>query len=243
MNPYSYSQPPMPYGQQGFIPNGVQPTGYPATPAVSSGYPNPMGTLAAMSLASQLSNGFSGGSSSSFSSSSSDVSIVKYDDHFRKDSKTWCLDNLVDLDGGPAMTADEIKANPPLGLKFKGCDLVIPIPNAKAMCATSKEVLKNIMGGAEYMKATDKEKTEAAKELSKALLVQYVEGCGYGTAALNSDKCATSNLPMASDDYTEQEARAFKTNRKEARRQQQTFGGVSPYSTRTIRDILGAYTT
>ena len=239
MNPYSQPAP-MPYGQQGFIPGGVQPTGYPATPAVSSGYPNPMGTLAAMSMASQLSNGFSGGSSSSFSSSSSDVSIVKYDDHFRKDSKTWCLDNLVNFDGSPAMTADEIKANPPLGLKFKGCDLVIPIPNAKAMCATSQQVLRDIMGGAEYMRADDKAKKEAAKDLSKALLIQYVETCGYGTAALDNDFCATSILPWAAEPQTKQEADDFKAQREEALRRNGVYTGPSH---RSIRDILQAYTT
>lgn len=233
----------MPYGQQGFIPGGVQPTGYPATPAVSSGFSNPIGTLAAMSMASQLSDGFSGGSSSSFSSSSSDVSIVKYDDHFRKDSKTWCLENLVDRDGLPAMTADEIKANPPLGLKFKGCDLVVPIPSAKAMCATSQQVLRDIMGGAKYMSATDKEKAEAARELSKAILIQYVEGCGYGTAALDNTICATGMLPLASTDITKQEADAWRANRQEARRQNMVVNGVYPYGIRTIRDILKVYTT
>ena len=243
MNPYLQPAP-MPYGQQGFIPGGVQPTGYPATPAVSTGYNTPMGTLAAMSMASQLSNGFSGGSSSSFSSSSPDVSIVKYDDHFRNESKTWCLDTLKNLDGNPAMTADEIKANPPLGLKFKGCDLVIPIPNAKAMCATSQEVLRDIMGGAQYMSATDKAKKEAAKDLSRALLVQYVETCGYGTAGVGNHFCATSHLrePLGHR-LTSQQAAEKNRIRAEARRADAPVGDFHPDHPRDIRDILKAYTT
>lgn len=232
----------MPYGQQGFIPNGVQPTGYPATPAISSGFHNPMGTLAAMSMASQLSNGFSGGSSSSFSSSSSDVSIVKYDDHFRKENKNWCLNTLKDLDGNPAMTADEIKDNPPIGLKFKGCDLIIPIPNAKAMCATSQNLLREIMGGSQYMKATDEEKKNAAKNLSRALFLQYIEACGYGTGAIDDDFCARPGLIPLLNDEREDQNDAYFEKRRSDRKQNPGLPKYNIEQANSIRGILKAYT-
>lgn len=159
------------YNQNQFMP-GVQSTGFAATPATTAVGQSPMGVLATMAMSKQL-GGIVGSGSSCFSSSSSKVSIVKYDDHFKKQQKNWCQNNLSDKDGNASMTADEIKANPPLGLHFKDCGLVIPIPNPEAMCATTQHLLSRIMGAG--LAAADEATIKRNKDaLSLALLQQYV---------------------------------------------------------------------
>lgn len=98
------------------------------------------------------------------------------------------------------MTADEIKANPPLGLHFKDCGLVIPIPNPEAMCATSQHLLSRIMGAG--LAAADEATIKRNKDaLSLALLQQYVEDCGYGTGRFTDAECAK---PRMTHDITNQ---------------------------------------
>lgn len=240
--PQQMQQMQQPQQQQQYAPNqfmpGVQATGYPATPA-ATGMGSPMGVLASMAMSKQLGGifGSSSSSSSSFSSASSKVSIVKYDDYFRKTQADWCLNNLVRVDGDPAMTADEIKANPPLGLKFKDCDLIIPIPNPTAMCATTQELLRQLMGN-NYNGADDATKKRNAEELSKALLIQYVEDCGYGTGALAAG-CQQGNMKSRIDDQTEPQANAFRAMRQA--HQGTNPPGATADRSRNVRDIMRNY--
>lgn len=166
-----------------FQPGGVTPNpqGY--------AYGQPMNSGLNMFAQMQLLKGFSG--DSSYSSSSSKISIVKYDDYFK--SKTWCVDNLKKSDGTP-LTAEEVKANPPLCLKFGDCPVVIPIPSYKAMCATSDHLLRELMTPAAFDGADSKTKKGHADKLCRSLAVQYVEDCGYGADKLPGH-CTTTRLP------------------------------------------------
>lgn len=192
------------YNPNQFMP-GVQSTGFAATPATTGVGQSPMGVFATMAMSKQLGGIFGSSSSSSYSSSSSKVSIVKYDDHFKKQQKNWCQNNLRDKDGNASMTADEIKANPPLGLHFKDCGLVIPIPNPEAMCATTQHLLSRIMGAG--LAAADDATIKRNKDaLSLALLQQYVEDCGYGTGRLATEQCAQPRMAHDISDQTQPEA-------------------------------------
>lgn len=221
-------------GNQQFNPNGfmpgVRPTGYGATPATTT-MGNPMGFLASMAMSKQL-GGIYGKSSSS---SGSKVSIVKYDDHFKSKSKTWCQDNLVDRHGKP-LSAEIIKENPPLCLKFKDCDVVVPIPSHKAMCATATELLEQALGTTEYTLASEDGKKEAAYLLSRALAIKYVEDCGYGAEALG-EHCGAGGLPHALKAQTEAQAKTAAAERMTA------MEAGTATDKRTHRDILGMYTS
>ena len=165
-----------------FQPGGVTPNpqGY--------AYGQPMNSGLSMLAQMQLLKGFSGDSFSS-SSSSSKISIVKYDDHFKE--KGWCEKNLVKpwANGvSPKFTAEEIKKNPPLALKFsnKDCEVLIPIPSHEAMCTTTQAMVKKYLG-AGYASATSEAKKNAAIAISKSLLFNFVEECGYGDRVLGND--------------------------------------------------------
>ncbi|CAM9097720.1 unnamed protein product [Ectocarpus sp. 12 AP-2014] len=218
---YTPQQPQMPQmpQQQQYNPNqfmpGVQSTGYAATPATTAVGQSPMGVLATMAMSKQLGGIFGSSSSSSYSSSSSKVSIVKYDDHFKKLQKDWCLNNLKDLDGNPSMTADEIKANPPLGLYFKDCDLIIPIPNPQAMCATTQHLLALLVPN--HASVDDATLKRTKENLSRALLQQYVEDCGYGTARLTREDCAKPRMVVDIPAQTLAAAAAAQATRDAAR--------------------------
>lgn len=151
--------------------------------------PNPLANLTAFAAFSKLGKGFG---SNSYSSSSPKVSIVKYDDHFKE--KGWCEKNLV-KPGKEQFSAEEIKKNPPLALKFGDCDFVVPIPSHEAMCKTTEELLKVRMGSS-YKISSSEEKKNAANAISKELLLNFVEECGYGKDAL-PDECRgfAKNVP------------------------------------------------
>lgn len=225
--------------QQQFNPNqfmpGVQSTGFAATPATTGVGQSPMGVLATMALTKQVGGIF--GSSSS-SSSSSKVSIVKYDDHFKKQQQNWCQNNLRDKDGNASMTADEIKANPPLGLHFKDCGLVIPIPNPEAMCATTQHLLSRIMGAG--LAAADDATIKRNKDaLSLALLQQYVEDCGYGTGRLATEECAQPRMAHDITNQTQVEAEAEQIQRDFERAQNPP--GVGANERKHLRAFMGIH--
>lgn len=194
---------------------GVTATGHAPTPAMNPLFPP--GLIAGMALKGTLGSmlgSSSSSSSSSFSSASKDVSIIKYDEYFKKDDgPNWCLDNLKKKNGDPALTADEIKANPPLGLKFKGCDLIIPIPNPKAMSNTNDVLLRQVLGP-NFAASGDDIKKDNTTKLSKALLIQYVEECGYGTAAHTDPFCAKPNMVERLPNFTRGDKLLFDRTRK-----------------------------
>lgn len=118
--------------------------------------------------------------SGSYPSSSSKVSIVKYDDHFKE--KGWCVKNLKHPNGQP-FTKDQVAENPPLALKFGDCPVVIPIPSYKAMCTTTDKLLAELMEGS-YNGASKEEKKEHAETLSKGLVKKFMLECDHGEDAL-----------------------------------------------------------
>lgn len=158
-----------------------------------------LGVLAQM----QLMKGFSG-SGSSYSSSSSKVSIVKYDDHFKE--KGWCAKNLRKPDGSK-FSDEEIKKNPPLGLKFgdKDCNVVIPIPSHEAMCATTKAMVSDFLGSG--MHADDVQK-KASEAISKALLYNYVKECDHSDEMLEPTCFAAPDLLQDMPPVSQREQRA-----------------------------------
>lgn len=161
----------------GFIENGVTPK--------AGGYAQPTyagPTLFQLGLYNAMTKDSGSGS---YPSSSSKVSIVKYDDHFKE--KGWCVKNL-------GLTEEEVKNNPPLALKFGDCPVVVPIPSYKAMCKTTDEMVKASMTAGEYAKATPEKKKEEAKIISFALAKKFKEECGYGDAAL-PEQCLPQSFP------------------------------------------------
>ncbi|CBN80441.1 EsV-1-143 [Ectocarpus siliculosus] len=171
-----------------FLPGGVSPnpqgTAYPAV--------QPMGNMFAQM---QMLNAFNK-SSDSYSSSSSKVSIVKYDDHFKKKGADFCYDKLKlkKLNPTPGATPrlvriskEELKENPPLALKFgdKDCHIVLPIPSYKAMCKAAEIMVRDYLSHA-GIGTTSASKKEAADAISQMLLVNFVEQCGYGDDALDA---------------------------------------------------------
>lgn len=169
--------------------NPFQPAGGVTQNPQGFAYGQPMNTGLNMFAQMQLLKGFSG---DSYPSSSSKISILKYDDHFKE--KGWCEKNLRKSDG-TALTAEEVKANPPLCLKFGDCPVVIPIPSYQGMCATSNHLLRQLMTPAAFDGADAKTKKGHADVLSRALVVQYVEDCGYGADRFENDTCTTTRLP------------------------------------------------
>lgn len=163
----------------GFINNGVSHNagGYAqAQPAFA-----PPNLFQAMMLNAMVKDSGSG----SYPSSSSKVSIVKYDDHFKE--KGWCVKNL-------GLSEEEVKANPPLALKFGDCPVVVPIPSYLAMCKTTDEMVRASMTAAAYSIATPEKKKEEAKIISYALAKKFKEECGYGDSPLKKE-CLPESFP------------------------------------------------
>lgn len=157
-----------------------------------------LGVLAQM----QLMKGFSG--SGSYSSSSSKVSIVKYDDHFKE--KGWCAKNLRKPDG-TKFTEEEIKKNPPLALKFgdKECNVVIPIPSHESMCATTKTMVSDFLGSGVH---SDEVKKKASDAISKALLYNYVKQCDHADEKLDPTCFVAQDLLADMPPVSQREQRA-----------------------------------
>lgn len=207
-------------------PAAFQPGGVTQNPQ-GFAYGQPMNSGLNMFAQMQLLKGFSG--DSSYSSSSSKISIVKYDDYFK--SKTWCVDNLKKSDGTP-LTAEEVKANPPLCLKFGDCPVVIPIPSYKGMCATADHLIRELMTPAAFDGADTKTKKGHADVLSRALAVQYVEDCGYGADRFQDSKCTTTRLPPYLQDANDTQILTNETARQTA------LAAGTRANSRYLRDIM-----
>ncbi|CAM9202546.1 unnamed protein product [Pylaiella littoralis] len=202
-----------------FQPGGVSHNPYGQSYPVANA-PSAFAGLATMSA---FSKAFS--KSSSYPSTSSKVSIVRYDDHFK--DKKWCLKNLVKNDGSE-FTEQELKENPPLALKFDDCPVIVPIPSYAAMHATSKQLIRTMMTPGKYAAANDDAKAQMGKSLSEALIKQYVEDCNYGTDPL-SESCAPTRLPHEIPPETRPELEAARNARAHG----------TPRTVRQILDIEG----
>ena len=158
-------------------------TAVPATSAV------PMGNIFAHT---QLARAFD----KSSDSSSSKISIVKYDEYFKKKGKgdDYCF-NVLKLkvkkpDGTyRTLSKQELKENPPLALKFgdKECWIILPIPSFLAMCKAARQMVDNFLTEA-GIGATKEERQLAGDAISGMLLQEFVKSCGYGDKALER-KC------------------------------------------------------
>jgi hypothetical protein len=171
----------------GFIDNGVT--------AKAGGYAQPAYAQPNLFQAMMFNAMVKDSGSGSYPSSSSKVSIVKYDDHFKE--KGWCVKNL-------GLTEEEVKNNPPLALKFGDCPVVVPIPSYKAMCATTDAMVKESMTPGEYAKATPEKKKEEAKIISFALAKKFKEECGYGDSPLKQE-CLPQSFPHELTPWTQAE--------------------------------------
>ncbi|CAM9109892.1 unnamed protein product [Ectocarpus sp. 12 AP-2014] len=195
-----------------FQPGGVthNPHGY------AYGAPQPMNSGLSMLAQMQLLKGFSGDSGScSSSSSSSKVSIVKYDDHFKE--KGWCAEHLRKPGAADdKFTPEEMKKNPPLGLKFgnKECNVVIPIPSHEAVCETTKKMVTDFFPPSTV--PTDEQKKQASDAITKALLYNYVKQCDHSSDRLTPECFASQDLrDMPTQSRAEHKAAYFnrgKTN-------------------------------
>ena len=175
---------------QAFQPGGVMPnpqgTAVPATSTFPGG-----NIFTHMHLAHALNK-----SSDSYSSSSSKISIVKYDEYFKKKGKgdDYCF-NVLKLkvkkpDGTyRTLSKQELKENPPLALKFgdKECWIILPIPSFLAMCKAARQMVDNFLTEA-GIGATKEERQLAGDAISGMLLQEFVKSCGYGNDALER-KC------------------------------------------------------
>lgn len=164
-----------PYGtvpQQSFNGAQVNPYGY-ASPVANA---NPFSALV---LAHGMRKAFSGSSSSD-----PDVSVVTYDsymDDSEFSTKTLGI-SKIDLE----------TFGKPLGLKYKDCGVVIPLPSKKAVCNTIEKQIKAATGNADL---SEKRKTEIMRMISNNLAEDFFKRqCGYG-ADLDPSKC--SSLPGA----------------------------------------------
>ncbi|CAM9727165.1 unnamed protein product [Ectocarpus sp. 13 AM-2016] len=173
-----------------FQAGGVSPNPHgSAYPAVQTNYPANLFTQM------QMLKAFSK-SSDSYSSSSSKISIVKYDDHFKKKGADFCHDRLQlekpnpnTQPGAPShirLTKEELKDNPPLALKFgdNDCQIVLPIPSYKAMCKAAEKMISDYLSHSNLGSSKDTKK-QAADAISQMLLQNFVRECGYGDESLN----------------------------------------------------------
>lgn len=146
-----------PYGavpQQSYqVQNGAQvnPYGY-ASPVAQA---NPFSALV---LAHGMRQAFSGSSSSS----DPDVSVVTYDSYM--DDKEFSTKKL-------SIAPEDIETHgKPLGLKFKDCGVVIPLPSKRVVCNSVKNQIKKINGNSDV---SDEEMKKLGKAISTKLAVDF----------------------------------------------------------------------
>lgn len=160
-----------PYGavpQQGYRAQ-VNPVGY-ASPVAQA---NPFSALV---LAHGMRSAFSGSSSSG----DPDVAIVTYDSYM--EDKDFTLNRLG------LNSSDVKKHGKPLGLKFKDCGVVIPLPSKVSVCdAIDRQI--NFLTNNRTL--SDKEKKSLLKDISEELAIEFftnqcnpkkpfdAEGCGF----------------------------------------------------------------
>ena len=168
---YSY-----PYGsvpsQSYQVQSGVRtnPYGYSAPVAQA----NPFSALV---LAHGMKNAFSGSSSSS----DPDVAVVTYDSYMG--DKDFSKDTLK------ISSADMKIHGKPLGLKFKNCGVVIPLPSKVSVCHAVENKMDEL-AKAKGAKFTDKQREETMKKISENLAIEFFTNqCKYGDK-LNASTCS-----------------------------------------------------
>ena len=180
--------------------------GFQAQPGVKTnpyGYASPVAQanpFSALVLAHGMRKAFSGSSSSS----DPDVSVVTYDSYM--DDKNYSKNTL-------GLTDTDIKNfGKPLGLKFKDCGVVIPLPSKKAVCT----MIENQISDIAQRDITADEKKRVLKMISDNLAVDFFRG-----------QCKTE------DDYTPEKCSIRKPDVIDSAIRKVTFrptGGFTPPS-------------
>jgi len=144
----------------------VNPHGY-ASPVVQS---NP---FAALVMHHGLKKAFGGSSYSA----DPDVAVVTYDSYM--DDKDYSTKTL-------GISSIDLKTfGKPLGLKFKDCDVVIPLPSKKAVCNAVEKQVTDVAGS----DISDKKKKEIMQMISNNLAIEFFKNqCKHGDP-LNPATC------------------------------------------------------
>lgn len=174
-----------PYGSvpgQGYVQPGVQanPIGYAAPVA------NPFHNLIASHGLSKMISGMSGSSSSSSYSSDPDVSVVTYDSYMEDKEFSKTVLGIRDI--------HMKKFGKPMGLKFKDCGVVIPLPSKVAVCNAIDGQIENVTNGAVL---SDKKRKEVMKKINENLAISFFKvQCKIND---DFDPATCEGLPVAFD--------------------------------------------
>lgn len=163
----------------------------------ANGYVAPVATnpFAALVLASGLRDAFAGASSTAGKT----ASVVTYDSVYGNGFSK----NDLKID------ADMIKQlGLPMGLKYEGTDVLIPLPSHTAMKATLDSQLGSILKA----DMTKEEKATALKMFSKQLAMDFYAGdsCGYKLDTL-SNECSGLNGDLVDASSKTVESKMFNT--------------------------------
>ncbi len=164
---------------QGYVQPGVQanPAGY-ASPVA-----NPFHQIMVNHGVSKMISGITGSSSYS---SDSDVAVVTYDSFM--DDKNFAKETL-------GMTETNLKVfGKPLGLKFKDCGVVIPLPSKVSVCRAIDTKIEDVANGTVL---SDKQKKDVLRIINTNLAVEF-----FGTQCKTDDKFDPSKcngLPPLAD--------------------------------------------
>lgn len=150
-----------------YYPYGPAPsTGYAPQPGVQVnpiGYSSPVVSPFHQIIANHgLSKMISGISGSSSYSSDPDVAVVTYDSFM--DDKEFTINRL-------GLNSSDVKEHgKPLGLKFKDCGVVIPLPSKKSVCSAIDRQINTVTGNKTL---SDKEKKALLKDISEKLAIEF----------------------------------------------------------------------
>ncbi len=148
---------------QGYVQPGVQanPVGYVSPVA------NPFYNIVANHGMSKMISGMTG-SSSSFSSDP-DVTVVTYDSYMKE--KDYSKTTL-------GISESDLKTfGKPLGIKFKDCDLIVPLPSKGSVCRAIDNQIEDVVGGATI---SDTKRKEIMQKINDNLAKNFFKKCKYG---------------------------------------------------------------
>lgn len=192
-----------PYGSvpgQGYVQPGVQanPVGYAAPVA------NPFHQLMVNHGVSKMISGMTGSSSYS---GDSDVSVVTYDSYMK--DKDYSKTTL-------GITESDLKTfGKPLGLKFKDCGVLIPLPAKRSVCNAIDNKIGEVTKGLNRT-LSDKQKKELIQKINDGLAKEFFTNqCTYGSE-LDPQGCAgfgaeldSSGIPTGGINTVEDSIRTF----------------------------------
>lgn len=160
--------------------------GYQVQPGVQTnpmGYASPVGNpFSALVLSHGLKSAFGGASSSS----DPDVSVVTYDSYMNDkefSNKTLEISEKHMKDYGK-----------PLGLKFKDCGVIIPLPSKVSVCSAIESQIENVTGGVDL---SEKKRKEIYAKINENLAKRFfTDNCKISS---DFDPHTCNGLPGARD--------------------------------------------